>query len=1375
MSSQLVRALKSNPDDPQNIQLAREAWDDKAFYAPRKGEAIADWILTRFSRGPRTLQVLLDPQYWTLLLDVVTPGDAEMWTGPLFSRVSMAPIVVAYLKELVHHDPSQTSPVFQKCIEIIWPLAVPKITVEQLLDCFGALLRFLGSKESNEHILTAGRYIVTSYRRSLLVTALKKKICTLFIQEHLSDWTTVVSQTPTELHSAIRSGGLESLFNLDALRDSKLEQNLFDQLATFTSESVIPALPMIFTAYIQTARKYRGALFGQSANRDSMEDFCAAGFRFFSSCQTILSKSNSRVAVWACRASLLDVVNQENLLSSGSSPEHSALLRGVIGSALAELISSEKDTQRTLVQSIMESLSAITRIDYVLIGPFLSNIISRLLLLPATTSSALSLLDLILEYNVKTRTVDDYIRALFKAIDSDSEEYSGDPVRIRRYHSVALKSPILHPTHLGSLSKKVHDHLTPNQITQVAHFIEDSTEELWSSYNAERKGETEKKRRKVDESGGIKPSRWSLAARLSVTGRVAVPILASLSMDSLPRHSKEELTSLLQGFLSETLSTIVSKSTKAVRSALRDEEGEAGSSWADEVVAVAALQMQYALMLHKNLACDDPMPSDKVGSLLDSKKDVTPDFKLELLRRLLRDYETSQSTNIHNVLDSVLGLLKEASSIDLNRLALFHMLIQRWLPIIDACASEDGLETFISTLLDARFTVGRKEDSAPGILVSQCLASAEFWELANMRRVFLTLLDNRTAQCNNEQNIDQDDYVRLMAVFDALLLVPIDYLSRNVKVELIRRALRLDTALWSQDGLTELTTYRWLHSLRVLVNRLLIDVGPNEQPGMLQALQHLQKPRVTSSITEELLSATLGLAETCMITLLKNSHRNSVDSESLIRSYSVDLLDGSFKIRASGFERLVVILDTHYNAHDFPQSITNAITGLFNDLRGSLTPRLPIFSENLLSNEVIDQIAYLKVWRHVLMLGRWLGMKESDVPLVSSRLCAALASAPLPTASVKLWTDLCSAIFDLSTEETRWCLDHDRRLGHLELTLATYVVFGRKIDASLPSEDSGGILEEMEGGLTSFLRDTSVDVYQHALDLVSATLSRSHERDQLFAINLAAALLRDPPKNTLHPTQGFFTGCINTFNSRDSFTEGDPVVRLKILRFIAQRCRDRPATLRQLDPGGIWSLLAKMLRSSEDHDAETHTEIFALMLTICAALIRLRRDLVVLNLPHLAVVLQLLLLTMRSPRPNLGGKQTGVVASSLPRWVNIRQPLGVDEAKALARLLESLSTKTLVRVHASSNDPQKAESLAKPFSKHAAYVLKAYVQASNDPLCVLPVAVRKALQPGLFSLCGITNDFSRDALMASISDTGEKAILKGLWKDYEKQRYVGKG
>lgn len=128
-----------------------------------------------------------------------------------------------------------------------------------------------------------------------------------------------------------------------------------------------------------------------------------------------------------------------------------------------------------------------------------------------------------------------------------------------------------------------------------------------------------------------------------------------------------------------------------------------------------------------------------------------------------------------------------------------------------------------------------------------------------------------------------------------------------------------------------------------------------------------------------------------------------------------------------------------------------------------------------------------------------------------------------------------------------------------------------------------------------------------------------------------------------------------------------------------------------------------------------------------------------------------------------------------PIWINKAQPLGPQEGKALARVLETLNTKTTVRTHSSFIEAQKAESLSKPFSKHAAYVLKAYIEAMNDPLCALPLEMRKELYPGLFALCSTMNDHSRDAMMVSGLDAGGKATMKALWKDYERQRYVGKG
>lgn len=148
---------------------------------------------------------------------------------------------------------------------------------------------------------------------------------------------------------------------------------------------------------------------------------------------------------------------------------------------------------------------------------------------------------------------------------------------------------------------------------------------------------------------------------------------------------------------------------------------------------------------------------------------------------------------------------------------------------------------------------------------------------------------------------------------------------------------------------------------------------------------------------------------------------------------------------------------------------------------------------------------------------------------------------------------------------------------------------------------------------------------------------------------------------------------------------------------------------------------------------------------------------------------------MRQPKPQLGGKQNTLISDTYPSWINIREPLGDLEAKALSRLLETLSSKTIVRTYSSSADSTKAESLAKPFSKHSAFVLTAYIDAASDPLCILPTAVRKGLQPGLFALCDMLNEHDRDAMMLTSLDATGKVIMKSLWKDYDKQRYVGRG
>lgn len=50
-SQEFIRSLKASSDPPAaggpaKIQIARQAWDDNAFYLPSKAEVIVEWILS---------------------------------------------------------------------------------------------------------------------------------------------------------------------------------------------------------------------------------------------------------------------------------------------------------------------------------------------------------------------------------------------------------------------------------------------------------------------------------------------------------------------------------------------------------------------------------------------------------------------------------------------------------------------------------------------------------------------------------------------------------------------------------------------------------------------------------------------------------------------------------------------------------------------------------------------------------------------------------------------------------------------------------------------------------------------------------------------------------------------------------------------------------------------------------------------------------------------------------------------------------------------------------------------------------------------------------------------------------------------------------
>lgn len=322
--------------------------------------------------------------------------------------------------------------------------------------------------------------------------------------------------------------------------------------------------------------------------------------------------------------------------------------------------------------------------------------------------------------------------------------------------------------------------------------------------------------------------------------------------------------------------------------------------------------------------------------------------------------------------------------------------------------------------------------------------------------------------------------------------------------------------------------------------------------------------------------------------------------------------------------------------------------------------------------------------------------------------------------------------------------------------------------------------QSVDTALSEICKDLPVLSYEsllHELHDAIATLPRERQLDLAALLRLSALLCREAPEGASKIARDHARTCLSVMLN-DDFPAQSPELRLEVLRLVESLCRERAMSLQVQDVGQIWLLLARILAPSAVHDEHTSPAQFMSLVAATTSLIRLRRDLVAPTLPHLTQVLRLLLSALRSPRPQLGAKQLRDVCGELPRFISARADgsggLGADEARAFARLLTALATKTTIvgRGH-------ETASLARPFAHHAPGVLLAYVSAAAAPLTVLPLAVRRELEPGVFALCGIAGEHGRDSLMAGTAggqlDAAGKAVFKALWKEFEKQRYVGTG
>ncbi|KAI6137225.1 Urb2/Npa2 family-domain-containing protein [Pisolithus sp. B1] len=849
----------------------------------------------------------------------------------------------------------------------------------------------------------------------------------------------------------------------------------------------------------------------------------------------------------------------------------------------------------------------------------------------------------------------------------------------------------------------------------------------------------------------------------------------------------------------------------------------------DEVVASAAFRFLYDVRSRfvriensptpVTLGQSDVLGGDEIEELLRVVRDESTraELTLEITRTLFaqvsqtRGFQHAQASAIIKTSIDILSRNFSpqsrwcGSSAALTQenlgVALLYVLVDRWLGVMDAVAPEEVLQEFASLLLSAPFESADEFDSRPSShrdispynILLLALRNAQFWELRNMRSAFLTFTLKRTAPLSSFSLLpvstgtsgpDKLELVRASEVYTLLMYVPPEYFTRTSRAELVKRAVSGDVAICSvlrgandggevdspqiadggcdmdmdKESGSEVQTFRELCVRHLTIFRAFLYRMGQFTNGLDYTtsrayVEHLLQPPPSSATSDALTKETLNLVSFQLFTLLRAQNPEAVAeaidilNRLLAAEPLADLLSqGPRKcefIRSVAF-RLIECLREHHT----PESLETVIMFALTTLYEFFVPVLLLEGEELGTNDAFALSEHVEARSYALSFVRWLG---ADIP-----------GGVVPI-GIKLATMIMRSVLHIRSP-LLWCLPDISNLEYLETIAALYSICGTEMEGKSSFDVSGSLMSYAIAAVRNALdiqvakaaRELSIDYFAHLLSVIAEGIEdpRLPVGRCKSLIHLSTILLHDTPQGTLKVVRTFVTRCLDAFTGRPHLCEGPSELKEHYLELIANHCSDRPTALRSVDLGSIWSLLCKILSGTADHDTATSFAIFHYIVSIAGSL---------------------------RARPQLGAKQSRLVAGTLPSWVSPSQPLGVAESRALSRLLTTLTVKTVPRTYttqqhtATAAETQKAESLAKPFAKHVGHVLLAYIDCMNDPLCVLIPEMRRELEPGLFSLCEMLGEYNRDALMVSALDSGGKTIMKSLWREYEKQRYVGKG
>ncbi|KAG6334068.1 hypothetical protein ID866_5018 [Astraeus odoratus] len=700
-----------------------------------------------------------------------------------------------------------------------------------------------------------------------------------------------IRHIPKQLEDALYIAGTDTLFSLDAL---KQPLDIFlDAFARACTNHGLTILPRLFATRLTAVNRHRTSLFpspsGSGPSALVMREAVRAdAMATWESCwksllqgalmsegdQSVQEQGQAgtgKVDAWVTLVGILDIIEKERLFVSNamlgptnvqnvadndSQPALTAAreyaLVIVERANEVDFDAACSESSFLMVSLAVSVLDVLVKIEYELVGGILGSVLSAVLRFPPALSTRTKdaverLLSDVLDYHSKTRTVHTYALALLSALSSQPSDLpSLSQSRATSAHD-SMSSPLR--THLSSLLRALRVALTPTQSIALGPAVLDELRRTWSTYTAEASKSTRrKKKQKVNDENALDTRdtvrqhlHRSFEEAFVQTALVAGSVLSNLSpsvyaadtqtvvWDDARKLGWEVVWACLRLGTWRELSPITTergdenkkdKQKKRKRHQELDHVKKDGSFMSDHAVASAALRFLHDVRAGFARAMNSSMPT------------MLGESEVEELLSIAMDEGTAPG----RWCGSSRTLTREAFGV-----ALLHILVDRWMDVIDSRASEDVLQKFVSLLLSTCMVppstpVDILDNSqysprylTPFGILCRVLHNAQFWELHNIQSTsqffgpypdFLCLLFHLLdaflsnvlkstvplssytlhlcsgSSLSTMSTLLSDlDLARASEVYTLLMHVPPEYFTRSSRAELMKRAIGGDVGV----------------------------------------------------------------------------------------------------------------------------------------------------------------------------------------------------------------------------------------------------------------------------------------------------------------------------------------------------------------------------------------------------------------------------------------------------------------------------------------------------------------------------------------------------------------------------------------------------